>query len=594
MQRLLEWRSRQPLSAKVVDRKRPRRDAVCELGGGALHDRVAVAFERRSRRREVTAPQCVERSGGHGPRRGSNRSGSRRAGRLLRWRGGGGGRDFLSFVSRTTRNDAGNERGNARRERVYRTEALHHAPLYANMSVRRWYERGVVSLSFAFGTLEVRAWPEAHPVPSACAWDERTACHRAPGVAYAEVVRALIETKTPYEDTARRYTELATARVHREPRPFQLEALEKWREQRGRGVVVLPTGAGKSHVAVLAIEDKKRSTLVVAPTLDLVRQWFDLLTTTFGCNVGLVGGGEHDVQPITVTTYDSLYLHAEHLGARFGLVVFDECHHLPSPAYSLAARAFIAPFRLGLTATPERTDGREADLEALIGPVAYRKDIVELAGDYLADYETVRVGIELSPEERAEHDAERAIYREFVTSHGIRMSQPSGWGDFIMMSSQSVAGRRAMAAYRRQRELAFAPRAKLEYLEYLLFAHRNDRALLFTQDNATAYAIGRRFLVPVLTHQTKVRERSAILAGLAEGTYRAVATSKVLNEGVDVPAANVAVILSGSGTVREHVQRLGRILRKQPDKRAMLYELVTEGTTETYTSERRRNHSAYG
>ena len=78
------------------------------------------------------------------------------------------------------------------------------------------------------------------------------------------------------------------------------------------------------------------------------------------------------------------------------------------------------------------------------------------------------------------------------------------------------------------------------------------------------------------------------------GTYRAVATSKVLNEGVDVPAANVAVILSGSGTVREHVQRLGRILRKQEGKRAVLYELVTADTSETYTSERRRNHSAYG
>jgi superfamily II DNA or RNA helicase len=90
-----------------------------------------------------------------------------------------------------------------------------------------------------------------------------------------------------------------------------------------------------------------------------------------------------------------------------------------------------------------------------------------------------------------------------------------------------------------------------------------------------------------------VRERSAILAGLAAGTFHAVATSRVLNEGVDVPDANVAVILSGSGTVREHVQRLGRILRKRGDKRAVLYELVTEATTETYTSDRRRDHSAY-
>ena len=456
----------------------------------------------------------------------------------------------------------------------------------------------MVTLSFMAGTLELRGFglarPDGRPPPPPWQWDPRTECHRAPAVAYADIVRELVTGKIAYTDDARRYTELASgARAHREPRPYQSEALDAWKRRRGRGVVVLPTGAGKSHVAVLAIDDKRRSALVVAPTLDLVRQWYDLLTTTFGGPVGVVGGGEHEVHPLTVTTYDSLYIHAEHLGARFGLVVFDECHHLPSAAYSLAARAFLAPFRLGLTATPERTDGRDAELEALVGPVVYRKDIVELSGDYLAQYETERVSITLSPEEREEHDRERAIYREFVASHGIRMSQPSGWGEFIMLASRTKEGQRAMAAYRRQRAIAFAPAAKLEYLGHLLHRHRTDRAILFTQDNATAYGIARRFLVPVLTHQTKVKERSEILGGLAAGTFHAVATSKVLNEGVDVPDANVAVILSGSGTVREHVQRLGRILRKRGDKRAVLYELVTEATTETYTSDRRREHSAY-
>jgi superfamily II DNA or RNA helicase len=451
-----------------------------------------------------------------------------------------------------------------------------------------------VTLAFASGTIEVRGWIEPSATPPGATWDERTACHRAPAVAYADIVRALVASKTPYVDEARRYEELTSgARVHREPRPYQTEALDAWRRARGRAVVVLPTGSGKSHLAILAIDDKRRSTLVVAPTLDLVRQWFDLLGATFGGPIGLVGGGEHDVRPLTVTTYDSAYIHMEHLGARFGLVVFDEVHHLPGAAYALAARACLAPYRLGLTATPERADGREAELATLVGPFAYRKDIVELAGDYLADYDVEHVSIELSPEERAEHDAERAIYREFVTSHGIRMSNPAGWGEFVMMSTQSADGRRAMAAYRRQRAIAFAPAAKLEYLEHLLHEHRDDRAILFTQDNRTAYEIARRFLVPVITHQTKVRERSEILAGLASGTYRAVVTSKVLNEGVDVPDANVAVILSGSGSVREHVQRLGRILRKRDGKRATLYELVTEATTETYTSERRREHSAY-
>ncbi|HEX2568549.1 MAG TPA: DEAD/DEAH box helicase family protein [Polyangia bacterium] len=452
-----------------------------------------------------------------------------------------------------------------------------------------------VSLTFQSGTIEVRGLPEACPqLPPTCRWDARTACHRAPALAYPDLVRALTRAQIPFEDRARQYQVLPEgARVRREPRVYQTEALKAWLGQRARGVVVLPTGAGKTQVALMAIDDKRRSTLVVAPTLDLVRQWYDLLRTSFAVPVGVIGGGDYDVQPLTVTTYDSAYLYMEHLGSRFGLLVFDECHHLPATVHALAARLSIAPFRLGLTATPERADGRESELHELIGPLAYRKDIVDLAGDYLAEYETERIEVELAPEERAEYEAERAIYREFLAQHGIRLSTPAGWGQFIMYSASSVAGRRAMQAYRRQRELAFCAPAKLDYVEYLLHRHRQDRALLFTQDNATCYAVSRRFLIPAITHQTKVRERSELLAGLGSGRYGALVTSKVLNEGVDIPEANVAIVISGSGSVREHVQRLGRILRKKDGKRAVLYELVTAATGEAFTSDRRRDHSAY-
>jgi superfamily II DNA or RNA helicase len=323
-----------------------------------------------------------------------------------------------------------------------------------------------------------------------------------------------------------------------------------------------------------------------------VRQWYDLLRTSFGLDVGVIGGGEHRVHPLTVTTYDSAYLHMESIGARFGLVVFDEMHHLPGEAYALAARLCLAPFRLGLTATPERADGREALLTELIGPLVYRKDIVELSGSYLADYDTERITVSLGPEEREEYASERAIYIGFLRSQGIRMSSPSGWGEFIMRSSMSLEGRRAMQAYRRQRELAFAAKEKLDYLEILMHQHRRDRMIIFTEDNRAAYAVSRRFLVPAITHQTKVSERSETLARFAQGTFSAVVTSKVLNEGVDVPDANVAVVLSGSGSVREHVQRLGRILRPKAGKRALLYELIAADTAEAYTSERRREHQA--
>ena len=104
--------------------------------------------------------------------------------------------------------------------------------------------------------------------------------------------------------------------------------------------------------------------------------------------------------------------------------------------------------------------------------------------------------------------------------------------------------------------------------------------------------MSRRFLLPIITHQTKVSERTRILEDFGAGVYNALVTSKVLNEGVDLPAANVGIVISGSGSAREHVQRLGRLLRKQGDKTAVLYELVANDTTEVFTSERRRESHA--
>jgi superfamily II DNA or RNA helicase len=415
---------------------------------------------------------------------------------------------------------------------------------------------------------------------------------RAPAVDYAAVVLALRDAGVEVTDDARRYTTLSLVPAARhEPFPYQAEALEAWRRHRHRGVVVLPTGAGKTFLAALAILSRQRSTLVVVPTIDLMNQWYDVLTAAFAVPVGLVGGGYHDVLDLTVTTYDSAHLHMDRLGDRFGLVVFDECHHLPSASYALAARMCLAPFRLGLSATPERTDGRTAD--DTIGPIVYRKDITELSGEYLASYDTVRLDVPLSAEEREAWERDRGTYLSFLRANGIRMGERDGWSRFLMLSSQSDTGRRAFQAYRRQRGLALAAPGKLAFLARLLHQHRHDRTIVFTEDNATVYAISRRFLVPAITHQTKIKERSAILAAFNAGELGVVVTSKVLNEGVNVPEANVAIVLSGSGSVREHVQRLGRILRKGENKQATLYELVAVGTGEERTSEKRRDHVAY-
>ncbi len=457
-------------------------------------------------------------------------------------------------------------------------------------------DSSALRLSFEGGTLLLAGREEsiaALDLPG-CIFDSRVDTWRAPARYYREIVSELTTAGVDYEDEARAYEQLEfELQIDREPFPHQSESVAEWWNAGGRGVVVLPTGAGKTFVAQLAMLQARRSTLVVTPTIDLMQQWYGVLGSGFGMDVGLVGGGYYEILPVTVTTYDSAYLHMERFGNRFGFIVFDECHHLPGPSYLLAAESSVAPFRLGLTATLEREDGEEWRLRDAIGETVYRQEIRELAGEYLSEYETVHVNVPLSGEERERYQRSREIYRGFVRANGIRIGGPGGWAQFLMLSSQSERGREAFLAYREQKTIAQASEAKLRALEKLLAQHRTDRVLLFTNDNETVYRISRKFLIPAITHQTKVKERHEILQKFNRGEYPFVVTSKVLNEGVDVPAANVGVVLSGSGSVREHVQRLGRILRRAEGKRAILYELVAEDTAEEFVSTRRRQHSAY-
>lgn len=446
---------------------------------------------------------------------------------------------------------------------------------------------------FDRGTLLLEHFPAAE-LPDGFQHDPRVGLPRGLALHYHDVLLDLHRRRVPYEDAARRYRRLGrTWHEEKQPRDYQLEAVEAWRANGRRGVIVLPTGAGKSFVAQLCIRDADRSALVVAPTLDLVGQWADQLLRAFGPPVGVLGGGTHDVQDITVATYDSAWMHVERYGDRFGLLVFDEVHHLPGASFAQAAEGAIAPFRLGLTATLERPDGEHVRAERLVGPVVYRREIGELAGEFLSEYRTECIQVQLSDADRAAYDRAWNAYRGFVESRGLFLGGPSGWQRFLREAAKSREGRSALRSWRESRRILQGAAAKLRVLEELLWRHRDGRVLIFTNDNATVYDISRRLLIPAITHQTELAERRALLAGFADGSLPVLVTSRVLNEGVDIPSADVAIVLSGTATVREHVQRLGRILRRREGKQAVLYELVVAETSEERTSARRRDHEAY-
>ena len=379
-------------------------------------------------------------------------------------------------------------------------------------------------------------------------------------------------------------------RLALQPRVYQREALRNWLVNGGRGVVVLPTGAGKTVVAFMALEQAPVRTLVVVPTIDLLRQWRDGLIEKAGVpadQVGVVGGGERSPKAVTVMTYDSAAMPRRSLAA-YGLLIVDEVHHLPAPTYRAIADKAVAPWRLGLSATPERADGTHRDLAGLVGPEVYRRLPAELArGGHIADYREKRIFVDLTPEERYRYDALMAEWKWYLATRRSQLMRGNLFEQLIRRSANDPAARRALQAHHQARMIALNAEGKIDRVEELLTKHRAEHVIVFSEYNAMVRAVSQRLGLPAITYRTDADERRTILERFRSGRYGKLVTGRVLNEGVDVPDANVAIVVSGSSATREYIQRLGRVLR--PKRRsAMLYEIISRRTTEGRAARARR------
>ncbi|MFM7365584.1 MAG: DEAD/DEAH box helicase family protein [Cuspidothrix sp.] len=451
------------------------------------------------------------------------------------------------------------------------------------------------TLTFDRGTLILHPPPRSKTWIDYATWDDRIEKFRIPAMRYRPLVEALQAEATDFIDEAKAFYSLElVSTLEMTPYPHQNEALAAWKLARRQGVVVLPTAAGKTYLAQMAMQATPRTTLIVVPTLDLMHQWYAHLVAAFPDEeVGLLGGGSRDRTAILVATYDSAAIHAESLGNKYGLIIFDECHHLPTDFNRVIAEYAIAPYRLGLSATPERTDGKHTELNILIGKEVYRKFAEDLAGKALANHEIVQIKVKLSQLEREKYNQLIQTRNDFLKQSKISLGSLQGWQMFVQMSGRSQPGRRAMLAHRQAKEIALGTDGKIRVLLDLLATHYPERILIFTADNATVYRISQDLLIPAITHQTPVKERHDILTKFKDGEYNTLVASNVLNEGIDVPAATIAIILSGTGSTREYIQRLGRVLRKGniANKQAILYEVIAEDTSEEGTSTRRRGEN---
>ncbi|MBN1247972.1 MAG: DEAD/DEAH box helicase, partial [Anaerolineae bacterium] len=342
----------------------------------------------------------------------------------------------------------------------------------------------------------------------------------------------------------------------------------------GAGVVVLPCGAGKTIVGMVAMDKAQTNTLILTPSTVAARQWREELLDKTDIPEELIGeytGQRKQVRPVTVTTYQILthrkrgtkdddkiplaeqYPHfALFSEGNWGLIIYDEVHLLPAPVFRITAE-LQARRRLGLTATLVREDEREEDVFSLIGPKKY--DVPW-------------------------HDLERQGWIAPAICYEIRIDMPDAERmDYVM-------------AERRQKYRVAADNTrKLKILDELLSYHTDDRVLIIGMYLDQLEKIAEHYDFPIITGRTKVEEREALYEQFRNGEITTLVVSKVANFSIDLPDASVAIQISGTfGSRQEEAQRLGRILRPKSDGRqAYFYSLVSKETIDQdYSANRQR------
>ncbi|SFR59976.1 DEAD/DEAH box helicase [Halorubrum sodomense] len=384
--------------------------------------------------------------------------------------------------------------------------------------------------------------------------------------AVAAVKRALYDAGYPVEDDRDLETgDPVEIDLTTDLREYQATWVETFLDRKS-GVYVGPPGSGKTVAAIATIAGVGGETLILVPSRELADQWREELldhSTIDPADVGLYHGGTKDVRPVTIATYQiaGMDRHRSLFDSReWGLICFDEVHHVTAPVYSRTAE-FQSRHRLGLSATPVSETGSEEDVYTLIGqPIGADWDSLFEAG--------------------------------FVQEPEVEIR-------YVPWRDETARNEYAAADGRERRRLAAENPAKVEEIRYLLAAHREKKALVFVEYLDHGDAIADALEAPFISGETPHHERAELFRRFraedssTDGTdgdgLDVLVVSRVGDEGIDLPNAELAVVASGlGGSRRQGSQRAGRTMR--PTGSALVYVLATRGSSEEEFAQRQMRH----
>ncbi|WP_438267721.1 DEAD/DEAH box helicase [Halorussus vallis] len=372
----------------------------------------------------------------------------------------------------------------------------------------------------------------------------------------AEVKRILYEAGYPVQDERDLETgEALDVELRLELRPYQREWVAEFADVKA-GVLVGPPGSGKTVAGMGAIEAVGGETLILVPSRELATQWHEELlahTNLTEDQVGEYHGGTKDVRPVTIATYQTAGMdrHRQLFDQReWGLIVYDECQHIPSRVFRRSAD-LQSKHRLGLSATPVREDDKEEDIFTLIGP--------PIGTDWDALFEA---GYVQEPEVQ------------------IR---------YVPWASEADREEYGSTVGHEKRQAAASNPAKIREIRHLLAEHPHAKALIFVEYLDQGEAIAEELNVPFISGEMRHARREHLLQEFRSGQRDTLVVSRVGDEGIDLPDAGLAIVASGlGGSRRQGAQRAGRTMR--PTGNSRMYVLATRGTREEDDARRRMRH----
>ena len=372
-----------------------------------------------------------------------------------------------------------------------------------------------------------------------------------------------------------------------ELRDYQEEALTQWLKNGGRGIVALPTGSGKTVIGIAAITRISFRTLIIVYTKEQLLQWRKSLTTFTNAReymIGLYYSKEKRISDITLATYQTAYKYIRELSPYFNFLIIDEVHHLPADKFRHIAVSSPASYRLGLSATPYREDGKHTYLFPLMGGIVYYRTPTELASKgYLAPYRVITVKVSLLQDEMREYEELRKLFRKYMVF--------SSFDDLVKEAQRgNLTAIKALRIHSRMLQIVQNSKAKLMKVKEIVDKELSSgkKIIVFAHYVEVAKAIANLVNGYLLTGSLKDEERKKIMREFRRSSSGVLVVTTVGDEGLDIPDASVGILVAGTSSRRQFIQRLGRLLRPGAGKEAVLYEVIAKGTSEESQARKRK------